>query len=251
MNKKLSWMSIGFGAAVFLAGAVLRERVAPLTMGTSTGFPPFEMIEAGEEGAVVGFDVDLAKAIAANAGRGLKIVDMPFEDLIPALESREVEMVLVAMTITGERAARVDFSAPYYKATQVVLHRADEPAPASKDAMKGRTVGAQAGTTSHALAREIAGAAAARPAATPKAVVEELLGGRADFALMDEPSARAFQKRIPELGIAELPFPEEFYGVAVRRGNAKLLGTINQTLKQLAADGRHDALVERWMVRRD
>ena len=247
MNRKLSMASLAFGIGVFFIGSVLRERLAPrpLAMGTHAEFAPFE---ARENGEVVGFDVDLGRAIAEKAGRPLKIVDMPFEDLIPALESGELDMVLVAMTITEERSERVDFSKPYYRATQVAMMREGEASPATKEELAGRKFGAQAGTTSEALAREIAGAENVKRAPTAKAALADLLNSQVDFVLVDEQPAEAFRKVFPEARVLRFEFPEEQYGVAVRKGNAALLETINETLGAIAADGRYDWFVDRWMV---
>ena len=247
MNRKLSLASMAFGIGVVLLGSVLRERLAPrpLRMGTHAEFAPFESREGG---AIVGFDVDLGRAIAEKAGRPLEIVDMPFEDLIPALEAGELDMALVAMTITEERAKRVDFSRPYYRATQVAMMREGEEEPATKEELAGRKIGVQAGTTSEALAREIAGEENVKRAPTAKAALADLLNSQVDFVLVDEQPAEAYRKVFPEARVMRFAFPEELYGVAVGKGNAALLGTINETLDAIAADGRLDWFVDRWMV---
>ncbi len=248
MKRTMSWVGVGFGAAVFAAGLYLRGRVTPLMMGTCAEAPPFAMAGAGPGAGVVGFDVELARAIAEKAGRPLRVVNLPFEDLIPALDRGEVEMAMGALMVTEAREGRVDFSAPYYEATPMVLLREGEGAPAAKEELSGRAVGAVAGGECHALAREVAGAERARPAATPKAAVGDLLGRQVDFVLMEGTAAMAFQKRIPGLRVARLPFPEAFYAVAVRSGNAGLREKVDRALEELAAEGRIDSLVDRWMV---
>lgn len=251
MNRKLTWMSILFGASVFIAGALLRERIPPLTMGTSAGFPPFEMRAGGEGSAIVGFDVDLGRAIAKKVGRPLKIVDLPFEGLIPALEAGAVEMVLAGLAMTEERATRVDFSEPYFRTSPVVLMREEMAPPESKEAMAGRKVGAQGGTTSYALAQEIAGAENVVESETPWAAMGDLLNGKVDFMLMDAQSAAVFLKTFPGSRMARLPFAEVAYGVAVRKGDSKLLAKINATLEEIVKDGRRDAWVKQWMGQPD
>ena len=108
-------------AAAMIAGCGKKASTNYLVMGTDAKFPPFEL-RGGAEGAdVVGFDVDVAQAIAEQVGRPLKIVEMEFDRLLPALAEGKVDLVLAALSITPERRALVDFSIPYYKATQVAL----------------------------------------------------------------------------------------------------------------------------------
>ncbi len=251
MKKALGWIVL----ALILAG-VWGWRAgwwvpAPLVMGTHAEFPPFAMREDGDEGRIVGFDVDLAQAIADKAGRPLQIVDLPFDELIPALETGRVHMVLAAMTITAERAERVDFSDPYYKATPVVMIRAGEPEPPQAEDMAGQKIGAQAGTTNERLAQEITGKNNVRAKPSAKAAIADLLNSQVNYVLVDEQPATAFQRIFPEARIVRLPFPDEFYGVAVRKGDADLLKRINQTLKDVAADRRYDWFIDRWMLQLD
>lgn len=246
-SRNMTLASLVFGAAVFLTGYVLRERASPLTLGTHAEFPPFEHREE-PGGRIVGFDMELARAVAEKAGRALRVVDMPFEDLIPALEEGEVDFVMVAMTVTPERAKRVDFSRPYYRATQVAMLRAGDPEPASKEELGDRRIGAQSGTTSYAWAREIAGAANAKALPTARAAAQALANGEVDCILVDEQPAAALAKNIPGLKIVRIPFEVEEYAAAVRKGNRGLLETIDRTLEELVADGRHEWFVDRWMV---
>ena len=88
--KKWWWIA-GLTMVLGLAAWFWLNRSDPLVMGTHAHFPPFELIEPGARGdVIVGFDVDLARAIADKAGRPLRIVDMPFDELIPALEAGTV-----------------------------------------------------------------------------------------------------------------------------------------------------------------
>lgn len=249
--KKWWWLA-GLAVILSLAAWFWLNRSDPLVMGTHAHFPPFELIEPGARGdAIVGFDVDLARAIADKAGRPLRIVDMPFDELIPALEAGTVDLVLVAMTITADRAERVDFSRPYYKATQVVLIREGEEPPATLDELNSRQIAAQAGTTSEAIAQEWAGLGNVRSTTSAKAAIVDLLNSQADAVLMDEQPATAFRKIFPEAQIVRLPFPDEFYGVAVRKGNARLLNLVNATLEEVRADGRYDWFIDRWLLQAD
>ena len=114
-SRRMTWASIVFGASVFLAGTMLRGRVPPLVLGTHAEFPPFEMRAGAAGTTIVGFDVDVAESIAVKAKRPLKIVDLPFDELIPALDGGRVEMVMAGLAVTEARAEQVDFSRPYHR----------------------------------------------------------------------------------------------------------------------------------------
>lgn len=243
---KKFWIALALAIAALAAWFVVLGRPPRLKLGTCANFPPFEF---REEGGIDGFDVELARAIAATAGLKLKIVDLEFNELIPALVKGQVDLVLAALSITEERRAVVDFSAPYYRATQVALIRQGEPAPASQEDLRGRRIGAQLGTTGAGAAEELAASEDIRRANSPLGAVVDLMNGRVEAVILDEQPAIRFAQKSPGLRWVRLGFEEEFYGVAVKPGNAALLETVNQTLAEMAADGRRDRLTDRWMVR--
>lgn len=216
-----------------------------LVLGTDAKFPPFEM-RAGDD--VVGFDVEIAKAIAAQAGLPLKIEEMEFDRLLPALADGKVDFVLAALSITDDRRAQVDFSVPYYKATQVALILAGGLVPESKEELKGLRTAAQAGTTGYAAAEELTAPENIRAVASPLAAAVDLMNSQVDVAILDEQPAMKLATDHPELYLIRPEYPEEFYGVAVRKGNTNLLETVNQTLGALSADGRYDRFVDQWLV---
>lgn len=240
------WAWAAVAGAVAAAGVWWAVRPRPLVAGTHADFPPFESREGGE---IAGFDVDLARAVAEAAGRRLKVEHREFNELLPALEAGGVDLVVAAMGITAERRAAADFSAPYYRATQVVLIRKGEPVPVSQEDLRGRRIGAQLGTPGAAAAAEYTAEENLRRAASPLAAVVDLMNSQVDVVILDEEPAIRFEQKNPELQLVRLGFAEEVYGVAVRRGDAELLGTVNRVLAEMAADGRHARLVDRWLVR--
>lgn len=106
------------------AMATLQAKEVPasdktLIMGTNAEFPPFEY--RNDQNEVEGYDVEIAKEIARDAGAQLTIEDMAFDSLIGALSSGKIDMILAGMTVTEERQQNVDFSDTYYTAKQVVV----------------------------------------------------------------------------------------------------------------------------------
>ena len=236
-------------AAALLAGCGKKESTNELVMGTDAKFPPFELRGGAAGSAVVGFDVEVAQAIAEQAGRPLKIVEMDFDRLLPALAEGKVDLVLAALSITPERRALVDFSIPYYKATQVAVILAGGIVPETKEDLKGMRTAAQAGTTGYAIAENLTAAENLRAVASPQAAAVDLMNSQVDLAILDEQPAIHLAERNPELMLIRPEFDEEFYGVAVRKGNTNLLETVNQVLGAISADGRYDQFVDRWLIR--
>ncbi len=84
-----------------------KEENKKIYVGTNAEFAPFEYLEGDK---IVGFDIDLVNAIAKEAGFEIEIVDMEFDGLLPALQSKKVDLVIAGMTATEERKKAVEFS---------------------------------------------------------------------------------------------------------------------------------------------
>ena len=92
-----------------------------LMVGTSPDFEPFEYLGSGND--IIGFDVEVCQEIADDMGKSLEMVGYDFDALIAALTSEKVDMVMSGMTVNEERLMMVDFSDPYYNASQVIIVR--------------------------------------------------------------------------------------------------------------------------------
>ena len=248
MKTKLFGLLTVLAAALLLAACGKKAETKSLVLGTNAKFPPFESKASASGGEIAGFDVEVAKAIAAQAGLPLRIQEMDFDRLLPTLAEGKVDFVLAAMSITPERRQQVDFSVPYYKATQVALILAGGPVPQSKDELKGLRLAAQAGTTGAAAAADLTSTDNIRLVGTPSDAVVLLMNSQVDAVILDEQPAILLAEKNPEIMLIRPAFDEEFYGVAVRKGDTNLLETVNQTLAAVSADGRYDQWVGQWLV---
>lgn len=124
-----------------------------LVMATNAEFPPYEYYEDGD---IVGIDVEIAKAIAAKLGMELQIEDMAFDAIIPAVTSGKADFGAAGMTVTEERQRSVEFTDTYANSNQVAIVKEDSDITGS-DALAGKIIGVQLGTTGDALATEIKG----------------------------------------------------------------------------------------------
>lgn len=241
------------GSAMVLAVAALlagcgKKNANVLKLGTDAKFPPFAMRGGATGAETVGFDVDVARAIAANVGKKLEIVEMEYDRLLPALADEKIDFALAALTPDAESQALADFSDVYYDATPAAIILAGGPVPETKEELKGMRTAAVAGTPAYAAAEELEPADSLRAEATPLAAVVDLMNSQVDLTVLDEQAASFLAERHPELMLLRPGFAPVGYGVAVQKGDVNLLAVVNRTLAEMKADGRYRQSLERWVI---
>ncbi len=213
-----------------------------IVMGTNAEFEPFEYRDGLD---IVGFDVEIAKAVANKLGKELKIEDMAFDSLIMGLNNDKMDFIAAGMTATKERAQQVDFSESYFKSKQVIIVKADNTAITSADDLVGKTVGVQLGTTGDLFVSGTEGVTVVQVKKGTQAVMD-LQNGKVDAVVIDEEPAKKMTAGKEDVKILEVPFIEEEYAIAVKKGNTELLNTINETIKELKANGEYDKIYEQF-----
>jgi polar amino acid transport system substrate-binding protein len=219
-----------------------------IVVGTEATFPPFEGISPKDGKTVVGFDMDVAAAVAKKLGVELEIVDMSFEGLIPSLETEKIDFAAAGINVTEKRAESVDFSQIYYKGGQVLVVKENNGNIKKYDDLKGKKIGAQLGTTSAEVGEKIEGA----NFETLNKVDQLMLSaknGIIDGVVVDDVVGVEYVNKMGGLKIVKIPeFNEgdEGMGVAVAKGNKELLKVINDTLNELKANGEFDKLTDKW-----
>ena len=223
------------------------EKKETIVMGTNAAFPPFEYIggESGDE--VVGFDAEIAKEIAKDLGVELRIEDMEFDTLLTALNADKIDFVIAGMTINPKRAESVNFSEPYYEATQAVIVRKDQTVISSIDDLNEKKISVQLGTTGNDMASKYTPEANISAFNTGFEAVMELKNAKVDCLIIDQQPALNFVNKNPELEILSFDFEPEYYGIAIKKENSKLLESVDKTLKRLKASGRYDELLSQFM----
>lgn len=207
-----------------------------LRVGTSPDFPPFEFInETTNE--IVGIDIDLIKLVAQKIGYEVEIVPIDFDGLIPALQAGQIDIVASGMTITEDRSKVVDFSIPYWEANQAILiAKGSQFKPRSLEDLNGKVVGVQTGTTAEELVTKYINETSAniqvKSYTSYILATQDLLNGRIDVVIVDEPVARALQRTYNVETSATIETGER-YGFAVRKGNTELLSAINKALSEI------------------
>jgi ABC-type amino acid transport substrate-binding protein len=217
-----------------------------IRIGTDAAYPPFEEID--DEGNYVGFDIELMEALAEDAGFEIEWINAPFDGIFSALEAGDFDAVISAATITEERLEQVDFSDPYFVASQSISVTVDNAETISEpDDLVGMNIGVQLGTTGEEYAEGIDGVEVLSFDSTPLAF-QALSQGDVDAVIADTPTSQEIIATNPDLNatIVGDPLTEEFYGIAVRKDFPELLEAINVSLENVIADGLYAELFEAW-----
>ena len=217
-----------------------------LTTCTHLPYPPFQFERDGE---VVGFDIELMDLVAQELGVEQEVVDTPFETIKTGadLNAGKCDVAAAGMTITEERKQGLDFSVPYFDATQALLAKKGSGI-TSLETAKGKKVGSQSATTGedHVKAEGI------DPVSfeSSDAELNGLKSGQVDVIVQDLPVVSEWLKDDANADyeiVANLDTGEQ-YGFAVKKdGNDELLATIDEVITTAREDGSYDELYEKWI----
>lgn len=217
-------------------------------VGTDAAYAPFE--SQNEKGEIVGFDIDVVKAIAAKAGFEVKFVNTPWEGIFNALGQGDRDLVASAVTITEERKQTMDFSDPYFDAQQLIAVKEGSKVAKFAD-LKKLKVGVQTGTTGDEAVTKLLGKTSTnikRFESTPLAL-KELEAGGVDAVVADNGVVVHYVANNPGGKFKTVSDPEfvpEQYGIALKKGNAELLAKVNQGLAAIKADGTYDRIYAQY-----
>lgn len=213
-----------------------------LVMATNAEFPPYEYRE-GEE--IVGIDVDIANAIGEELGVEVKVEDMDFDAVIPAISSGKADFGAAGLTITEERLANVDFTDTYAHATQVIIVTEDSEI-AGPDDLTGKSIGVQLGTTGDIYAGDVEDSTVERYKKGFEAV-QALSQGKIDAVVIDSEPAKEFVADANGLKILDEAFTEEDYALAVAKDNEELTKKLNEALANLKESGKLDEIIGKYI----
>jgi polar amino acid transport system substrate-binding protein len=215
-----------------------------LIMATNAEFPPFEFMTP--DGDIVGFDIDMAYAIAEELGLELRIDNMDFDAIIETVVSGRADVAIAGLTVTEVRLREVNFTTTYHNATQVIIVPIGSDISGRND-LDGRSVGVQTGTTGELWMLTGGSNASIQSYSSPVDAIRDLTLGRLDAVVIDENPAQVFvDMHSTELIILDEPLTEEAYAIAVNINNTALLEAINGVLANMEADGRMDAIRAEW-----
>lgn len=219
-----------------------------LIMGTSADYPPFEYVKTEKSNNIIGFDVDLANALAKKLGYKIQVKDIDFSGLIQSLKSGEVDLVLAGMTPTPQRKKNVDFSDIYYTAKYEIISKKGSGINTLND-LKGKTVGVQLGSIQETKAKEINKTIPINIQSRDRIpdMIEELKSGRFDAAIIENTVAKGFLAKESNLTGFEISDKADVAGSAIAfPKNSDLTTKFNNELRKMKKDGELNALIVKW-----
>ncbi len=217
-----------------------------IVLGTAADYPPYEFHkEINGKDNIVGFDIEIAKTIAADLGVELEIKDMKFDGLLAALVAEDIDFIVAGMVPTEERKQSVDFSKSYYQAEQKMLVKTEnaDKVKAVED-LKGKVIGAQKSTIQEEIANTKIEASEVKALSKITDLVLELQNDKVFGVVLVAPVAESYAKQNPALKVPEISFGrEDGVAIAINKGNEDLVEAINTTLDKLINDGSIDKFI--------
>jgi len=243
MMKSLLKVSVAALALAFSLSSTAAEK--KLVVATDTAFVPFEFKQGDK---YVGFDVDLWDVIAKELKLDYTLKPMDFSGIIPALQTRNVDLALAGITITEERKKAIEFSDGYYKSGLQVMVRNNENNIKGISDLNGKVVAVKSGTGSVEYAKANIKSKDLRQFPNIDSAYMELGTNRADAVLHDTPNILYFihtagKGRFKAVGDS---IEAQQYGIAFPKGSDDLREKVNGALKTLKENGTYNTLYKKW-----
>ena len=240
------------GSAVQAAGDTTLARIqerGQLILGTSGNMPTMSQVDAA--GNVTGFDIDMARLMAESMGVKLDTRVMAFTELLPALESGEVDVVISNMTITSQRNLRVAFVGPYLTSGKCIVTKDQTLADAQKSTnlnVSKTRLAVLGGSTSEDFARDLFSEATIVPVDDYAAAAEMVKNDKVAGLLTDYPICLATLKTNPDAGFRSLfsLLTYEPIGIALPANDAQFINWTRNFLHRLEGTDTLKGMARHW-----
>ncbi len=245
----LAVLTFSVGAAFAADTLAEIQKRGKLRIGMEPGYMPFELMN--QKGVIIGFDVDMAKAMAAAMKVELELVSTAWDGIIPALLTGKFDVIMSGMTLTQERNLSVNFADPYILIGQSVLIKKDlaSTVKSYKDLNNAKfTVASKLGTTGEQATKKMIPDAKYISYETEQEGVIELVNGKIDAFIYDLPfnAIAVNQKGQGKIVHLSEPFTKEPLAWAIRKGDPDFLNWLNNFMQQIKYDGIYDKIHQKW-----
>jgi polar amino acid transport system substrate-binding protein len=245
------------GADIELAKKSTLESIlkkGELRVGFEAGYMPFEMTD--KKGKFVGFDIDMAKAMAKAMGVKFVPVNTAWDGIIPSLITNKFDIIMSGMTVTQERNLKINFANPYIIIGQAILlnKKHDGKIKSYKDLNNSKyIVTSKLGTTGEQAVKRLIPKCNYKSFETEPEAALEVVHGKADAFVYDLPYCVVFmgQQGAGKLVFIDKPFTFEPLAWAVKKGDPDFMNWLNNFLKQVKNDGRYDRIYNKWIKSTD
>lgn len=211
------------------------------------GGAPYVYPDPEEPERLIGFEIDLADALAARLGVEARMVQNQWDQLVPGLERKSFDIILNGLEITPENRQRIEFTRPYYAYAQQIVTRADTTDLTRMEDLRGRRVGVLGATAAQRLVESFGGADVRIYPGNVESF-QDLKISRIDAALLDLPIALFYARTDPDLRLSGEPFAPGYYGIGVREEDKALLAALDVAIAELIADGTLERIHRKYGI---
>jgi polar amino acid transport system substrate-binding protein len=244
-----------FAVAAVAMMASANPAMADIKYGVAAEpYPPFESKDAS--GKWVGWEMDVIQAICAEMKEKCELVEVAWEGIIPALTSKQIDLIISSMSITEERKKTIDFSDMYYDTPSMLIGTKDGDMDIKPEHLKGKTLGVQVSTTHANYAQKYFGGAGAevKTYATQDEANNDLAAGRVDYVQADASALYAFLETEQGKACCEskgnVPEDLEIFGpgvgAGIRKEDTALKEKINAAIAALAKAGKFEEITNKY-----
>lgn len=230
-----------------LTGCSREPQDKTIVVGMELAYPPFEMTDT--QGHAAGVSVEMARALGNFLKSDVVIENIPFDGLIPSLQTHKIDLIISSMTATPERAKTIAFSDPYLKTGLCLLVGKNSAIQSIQDAdQPGKVIAVKKGTTGNIYATDKIKNAQVLVLDKEDTCVLEVVQGKADAFIFDQISTYENWRRNPETTRAILkPFQEESWAIGLRKGDTALRRQVNAFLANYKTKGGFDKLGDQFL----
>jgi polar amino acid transport system substrate-binding protein len=228
--------------------------LSALRFVTDSDYPPFNYLD--EDGALTGFNVDLARAICKELEVNCEITAADWDKMVDMLQKKEADAAVASIAITPESAAKLDFTNSYYKTpAKFTVRNGSNLSDVSPEALYGKKIGVVRGTAHEAFLRDFYADAKIEAFPGDAEAREALKTGKVDLLFGDAiglmfwingADSQGCCQFVRGVGFSESKYFGEGSGVAVARGNAQLREVLDYALARVRASGRFEELMLRY-----
>ena len=231
--------------ALLCSSAMAAEK---LVVATNPEWPPMEFLDDNKN--IIGYDVDMFKAVAAEAGMEAEFKMTAWDGIFAGIAAGNYDVIASAVTITPERQRAFAFTVPYYDVQQIVVLRKGDSATGFAD-LKGKVIGGQIGTTGIFVAQKSGVDMTIREYDNVGLAMQDLLNSRIDAVVCDSPVALYYANQkegfADQLTVAFRTEATESFGFVVRKDRKDLVERLNKGIEAVRAKGIEAKLIYKWL----
>lgn len=225
----------------------IRSRGELLWGADAEGGAPYVFPDADQPEKLTGFEYDLADALAAKLGVKARMVQNQWDQLIPALERGNFDIILNGLELTAENQQHIVMSRPYFVYAQQIVTRKSTQGVARLEDLKGKAVGVLSATVAQRLVEKMGGADR-RIYPGNVECFRDLKAERIEAVVLDLPIALYYAKPDAELKFSGDPFAPGYYALGVRKEDVALVAALNQAVVELSADGTIEKICHKYGI---